>query len=333
MLGPMRLSALIVTHRGGPLLEACVRALARQTRPPDAVRVVVSNADPVPLPRQPDGVPWALEIVYHGCNAGFAAAANTGLRGLEGAIALLNDDTEADPGFLEALERATLAAGPGIYQPTILLMDGGGRMDNLGHRLFPDGFNLADGRGRAPQTAPPPTAGAFSGAAVLLTPEVLEAVGLFDESFEAFGEDVDLSLRAVRAGFQVRTTPEARIHHKLGASYGRVNPRKVFLVERNRVRLMLRNMPVTCVFVAPLATPARLAALLVARLNGVGVAAEADPRSALAALAGALAGLTWARDALEKRGADAAGWRLGELDMLRHLWRHRARLSDLGGTA
>lgn len=329
----MRLSALIVTHRGGPLLASCVAALAAQRRPPDAVRIVVSSASPIELPAQPEGVPWRLDIVYHGCNAGFAAAANTGLRGLHGAVVLLNDDTAAAPGFLDALERAAIEGGPGIYQPCILLMEGDGRLDNLGHRLFPDGFNLADGRGRPEPASPSLTAGAFSGAAALLSAEVLETVGHFDESFEAFGEDVDLSLRAVRAGFQVRTVPAARIQHALGASYGRVNPRKVFLVERNRVRLMLRNMPVTCILIAPLATPARLGLMLAARLRGVGVAAEADGAAATAALVGLVAGLRWAPDALRKRALDARSWRLGERDMLAHLWRHRARLLDLGGTA
>ena len=99
------------------------------------------------------------------------------------------------------------------------------------------------------------------------------------------------------------------------------------------MRLMLRNMPVTCILIAPLATPMRLGLMLVARLRGVGVAAEADPKAATAALAGALAGLTWAPDALRKRAADTTRWKLGERAMLRHLWRHRARLHDLGGTA
>ena len=56
---------------------------------------------------------------------------------------------------------------------------------------------------------------------MLLTRELLEAVGPFDEDLEAFGEDVDLSLRARRRGFPLRYVPEARIEHALGRCIGR----------------------------------------------------------------------------------------------------------------
>lgn len=325
----MALAVVIVTHRGGPLLQACVDALGGQTRPPERVRVVVSSAGPVPPPRAPPGAPWPLELQYLGANVGFAPAANAGMRALQGPVLLLNDDTEAEPTLLEHLLAASEAGGPGIYQPCILLADGSGRLDNLGHHLFPDGFNLAIGRGRS--TIPPVReAGSFSGAAVLFTPEILAQTTLFDEDLDAFGEDVDLSLRAVRLGYRVHVVPEARLRHVLGASYGRTSPRKVFLVERNRLRLAVRSLPLSALVALPLSTPARLGALGVATLAGRGPAAGVGLRGVAAALAGGLAGLAAIPDAWAKRRHDARSWRLGEADMLGHLWRHRVRVADLG---
>lgn len=328
----MRIAVVIVTHRGGALLARCVEALGRQRLQPARVRVVVSSAGPVPPPARPPGAPWEIETLYQGCNVGFARAANAGLRGLAEPALLLNDDTTPEPGLLAALAAAVAREGPGIYQPCILLEGGDGRLDNLGHHLFPDGFNLCVGRGRRLQPAAG-EAGSFSGAAVLFTPDVLAETGLFDEDLEAFGEDVDLALRAVRRGYTIRVVPDARVAHALGATYGRSSPRKVFLVERNRARLAVRNLPLAAVLALPLSTPLRLGALALASAAGRGPGAGAGLSGAAATLAGELAGLAALPDAIRKRRADAPHWRRGEAAMLAHLWRHRVRLDDLGGRA
>ncbi len=326
----MRVAVVIVTHFGGPLLARCVAALGQQTLPPARVRVVVSSASPVRVPEAPPGAPWRVEVLYQGCNVSFAPAANAGMRGLQDAVLLLNDDTEAEPELLVNLVSAAEAGGPGIYQPTILLAEGGGRLDNAGHHLFPDGFNLCVGRGRDMIPAPGEV-GSFSGAAALFTPGLLEEVGLFDEDLGAFGEDVDLGLRAVRLGYRIRVVPEARIRHALGASYGRRSPRKVFLVERNRARLAARSLPLSALLLSPLTTPLRLGIMGAATLLGRGPAAGSGLGEALATIGGGLAGLGGLPGALRKRRADRARWRLGERAMLGHLWRHRVRLEDLGG--
>ncbi|MBK9369637.1 MAG: glycosyltransferase family 2 protein [Deltaproteobacteria bacterium] len=226
------LSALIITHRGGALLARGLAALRPQLGPLDTLHVAVSN-----VPGAADlsaCAAFGAEVLHLGENVGFAKAANLGLAACARAlILLLNDDTAPLPGFIDAL-RAAAAARPGLYQPRILLSDGSGRLDNTGHGLFPDGFNWA--RGREDHDSPaydlPGEVGACSGAALLVHRDVLDAIGPFDEDLEAFGEDVDLSLRARRRGFPLIYVPEARIVHDLGATYGRYTPRKVFLVER-----------------------------------------------------------------------------------------------------
>jgi GT2 family glycosyltransferase len=323
MVRPAAPDVVVVTHRGGPLLARCVEALRHQTLAPAAVRVVLSAAEDPPLPAD-------VDVVRLGANVGFARAANAGLRTAAGRpVVLLNDDTVPAPRFVEALARAEEQGGPGIYQPHIVLADRPGRVDNTGHRLFPDGFNLARGRGRPDRPGRAGAIGAFSGAAVLFSPEVLTAVGAFDEDLEAFGEDVDLSLRAVRRGYAVRYVPEARIGHALGATYGRGGARKVYLVERNRVRAAVRSLPATAVLTMPAWTGLRLASLGAAAAAGRGVGATAGARGAVAAAAGALAGLAAIPDALRKRRADRGTWTLGEAAMWRHLLTHAVRPADL----
>lgn len=313
----MHLSAVIVTHRGGPLLEACLASLAAQVRPPDDVCVVVSNVERLPV---------AGRVVQLGANVGYARAANAGAATIAGELLLLNDDTVLDPGCLAALEAAW--AGPGVYQPRILLADGTGRVDNVGHGFFPDGFVWA--RGRLAAVAPrEPRAGGFSGAAALIARETWEALGGFDERFESFCEDVDFSLRLLRRGGFVRAVPDAVVHHHLGATYGRTGADKVRRIERNRVRAAVRSLPLTALLSMPASTGARLAlfAGLAARGRGPGTGVASDAR--FAALAGIADGLRDAPEWWRDRQRDSAGWSRGEWEMWRALWRGRARWEDV----
>lgn len=324
----LRVSAVVVTHRGGELLEACLDALIPQLTDRDELIVVVSahkgQADLSPARGR-------ARLIRLDANPGYASAANRGLDEARGELMLvLNDDTRALPGFLDAL-RAIAAVEPGLYQPRILLDDGSGRLDNAGHGLFPDGFNWAIGREDAdgPGYDTPGDVGACSGAAFGLHRKVYDAVGTFDEDLESYGEDVDLSLRARRQGFPLRYVPDARIAHLLGATYGRYGARKCFLVERNRVRAAVRSLPWTALMTMPAWTGLRVAGLGAAALTGRGWGARVERSAGPAALAGMVSGLAHVPDALAKRSADSGAWAADEREMWRHLVQHRVRLRDL----
>ena len=322
-------TVVVVTCYGGQWLARAIRSLEAQSLPPERIVIAVSHSDPIELPPGP-------EVVRCASSSGYAVTANRGLDAARGAaVIVLNDDIEADPHFVEALHTAHLLHGPGIYQPRIVLADspdGVARIDNTGHRLFLDGFNIARERGRpVAQSAPPPCGevGAFSGAAALLTPEVLAATGGFDPDFEAFGEDLDLSLRARRAGFRIRFVDDAHIQHALGASYGRAGHRKVFLVERNRVRAAIRSLPRAAIATLPLWTGLRLATLGAAAIAGRGIGAGVGAGGAAAALVGGLAGALAIPDALRKRRTDRPNWAVDDREMWEHMIRHHARPEDL----
>ena len=327
----MRVSVIIPTFIGGALLERCLAALALQTRLPDEVVVVVSNPEDTTVS---DALRWPfpLRVRRMTRRAHYGAAVNAGMGAAGGdELIILNDDTRPRPQFLAALVAARQAGGLAIYQPRILLMASPERIDNVGHGLFFDGFNWARGREAldgAPYDADG-TVGAVSGAAFLLPRAVLDAIGPFDTSLEAFGEDVDLSLRAVRQGFVLRYVPEARIEHALGSSYGRYGARKVYLVERNRVRVAVRSLPASALATLPLWTVLRWAGLTAAAASGRGWGARLGPAAQAAVLLGAADGLRFLPDALRKRRQDAAHWSRGELAMWGHLLQERVRARDL----
>ncbi len=325
---PRAPAVVVVTWSGGDWLARCVAALRPQVPAADLL-VVVARPDAVPLPA-------GVAVVQAPAPEGYAAAANRGLARWPGRdVLLLNDDTACAPGTVAALAAAAARHGPGIYQPRIALAGCGGApstlIDNTGHRLFFDGFNLARERGlpRERSTAPPcGEVGAFSGAAVLFTAEVLAETGGFDAELGAFGEDLDLSLRARRRGHRIRFVDNALVEHALGHSYGRAGHRKIYLVERNRVRAGLRSLPWTLVATMPLWTALRLGALGLGAAAGRGIGATAGPTGAVAALAGGLAGVLGLPRALAKRRQDRPDWQLGERAMWAHLLRHHARPED-----
>lgn len=312
----MIVSAVVVTHKGGPLLDACLASLAAQTRPPDELLVVVSNT-PLDVPGP------ALQL---GENVGYARAANAGAAATSGELLLLNDDTRLHPACIERL--AAACAGPGAWQPRLVLADGSGRMDNLGHGFFPDGFVWARGR-NGPAEAHPGAPGGFSGAAVLVARATWDALGGFDPRFDSFGEDVDLSLRMMRRGWAVHAVPEAIVEHHLGATWGRSSARKLRLIERNRVRAAVRSLPLSALVALPALTASRYALFAALAAAGRGPGGGVDPEARRGALRGLAEGLRDTPAWWRERRADAPTWARGELAMWRALWQGRARWADV----
>jgi GT2 family glycosyltransferase len=173
----------------------------------------------------------ALRVLRHESARGFSAAANAGLRAARGALLwLLNSDTLAPADAYERLN-AAFAANPrlGIAGAELIYPDGrpqwsGGRRPTP-LWLFALSSGLPAWRRRR---RPAPLAGAWprrpdwvTGAALALRREVWERVGPLDEGYRFYAQDVDLCLRARRAGFEVDLVPGLRVVHHLGASIGR----------------------------------------------------------------------------------------------------------------
>ena len=316
----MNPSIVIVTHRGGALLQRCVEALNNQSVRPSSILVVISSKTNVPTPPGVDTL-WLKE------NVGYATAANTGLEAHKGRpVILLNDDTIPHADFIKALKDASKS--PGIYQPRILLAAHPDKIENTGHCILPDGFNIARARGQQRNTELPQSVGAFSGAAVMFTPEVYENLGGFDEQLESFGEDLDLSLRALRHGFLIHYVRDAVVLHELGATYGRTSPQKVHLVERNRIQAATRSLPFTALVTMPIWSALRLGTLGLAAAAGRGIGSGVGAQGMMAIATGNAAGVRYVPRALRKRWIDKHTWQRKDREMWQLLLLHRIRMRD-----
>lgn len=275
---PPLFSVIILNWNGRHLLEECLDTVLSQSIR-DFESIIVDNGST-------DGsVLWLKErwredisIVALPSNLGFAGGNNAGIRIARGKyVILLNNDTAVAPGWLAALaEAARRHPDAGMFTPKILNYYRRDEIDNTGLIIYPDG--LARGRHRLEKDD-----GRFgeegealvpSGCAGVYRKEMLDRIGLLDDTFFAYGEDVDLGLRGRWAGLGCYYVPKAIVYHKYSATMGAYSPRKAFLVERNRFWILVKNFPWREILVSPLWTAYRYGMHLRGALTGRGVSGQ-----------------------------------------------------------
>jgi N-acetylglucosaminyl-diphospho-decaprenol L-rhamnosyltransferase len=226
------LAIVIVSHNVRPDLERCLRSLAAHPAAMPTTIAVVDNASSdgsLDLVRR--DFP-AVRAIDAGDNIGFSRANNLGIRATASALVLLlNPDTLVDDGALDRLV-AGLRADPGAAAAGPRLVDGDGRPElSFGPPLSPWGEFRQRRLGRAYQrrepwavaeverlTATPGPRAWVSGACLLAWRADLEAVGLFDERYFLYTEDVDLCASLRRKGRRVVFVPGAVVRHLRGRS-------------------------------------------------------------------------------------------------------------------
>jgi len=219
------LSVVIVNWNTGDLLSQCVASL-RQARPSLSMElVVVVDASTVgrvrDLLREEDGLP----LIRHTSNLGFARACNRGIRESRGrCILLLNPDTRVLPGspeamlaFMDAHPEAG-AAGPALLNPDGSLQPSGGRFPTLRgllaiHPIIARLFPAPEDPLRRRDFSQVAEVEEVSGACLLIRRSAWEAVGLLDEAFFLYFEEVDWCLRLKQQGWKVYYVPQARVIH------------------------------------------------------------------------------------------------------------------------
>lgn len=205
--------------------------------------VVVDNGDQAPHALAGLAGHPRLLVVSTERNLGYAGGMNVGLRiGLERgarAIAVLNDDLRFPASWLAPLT-AALAGDDrlGVVQP-MLLHEGTDPplVNSMGVVVGPDGAGTDLHRDDPADRAWPALVpiDRFSGGAALLSAVFLRDVGLFDDRFFMYYEDVDLSNRGRRRGWRYACVPASRVWHEGSATASTMGPRQRYLQERNRL--------------------------------------------------------------------------------------------------
>jgi len=194
----------------------------------------------------------SVVVVALADNQGFAGPVNRGIARARGEyVALVNNDIELEPGFLSALVE-TLEAAPRAASAAsrMVVFSDRERMDGAGDQLYWSGNAFARGRGEpVGGWAAPSEAFSACGGAALYRRAAFDAVGVFDEDFFAYQEDVDWGFRARLAGWTCVYEPRAIAFHVGGAttqSKAAAHPLVYRLNRRNGLVMVLKDYPRSC---------------------------------------------------------------------------------------
>ncbi|PKP61969.1 glycosyltransferase family 2 protein [Candidatus Atribacteria bacterium HGW-Atribacteria-1] len=192
-----------------------------------------------------------IEIIVNEENLGFAEGNNIAMKvALKDKyvkyIALLNNDTKVEPYWLEELVKvAESDERVGSCQSKMLLMSNPMVVDAVGISITRSGGAIQDGyetRDIGQYDQVKEIFGVCAGAA-LYRREMLTQIGLFDEDFFAYYEDVDLALRARLAGWKSMYVPKAIVYHVHSATFGKNSPFKLYFLTRNEYYYKIKNLP------------------------------------------------------------------------------------------
>jgi N-acetylglucosaminyl-diphospho-decaprenol L-rhamnosyltransferase len=249
-----QLGAVVVNYNAGDHLIACVRSLRA-----DGVEriVVVDNASSDGSLGAAEAADPELEVVRLGTNVGFGSAINRGAALVDGDVLVMNPDAVVEPGTVKALQ-AVLEHDPrvGIVGPRIENPDGTlypsartfpAMGDALGHAFvglvaprnrFTRRYRMLDWDHAAAARVD-----WVSGACLLVRRACFDQLGGFDQRYFMYLEDVDLSWRAHRAGWEVAYEPAGRVVHVQGVSTDLAPYRMIASHHRSLFQFWRRTTP------------------------------------------------------------------------------------------
>ncbi len=238
-----RSTIIIPNYNGMAYLENCLASLRGE---PARVIVVDNGSADGSRELVQEKFP-KVRLISLDRNYGFCRAVNRGMEASETTyVILLNNDTEAQPGFVKALEKA-MDGDERVFSGAarMVRMDAPSRIDDAGDYYCALGWAFAAGRDKPAENYDAPRE-IFSacGGACIYRRRILQKIGMLDENHFAYLEDVDLGYRARLYGFRNLYVPGAVVRHAGSASSGsRYNAFKTELTARNSVYLAYKNMP------------------------------------------------------------------------------------------
>lgn len=239
-------SVVIPNWSGKHLLKVCLSSLKKQTFK-DVEIIVVDNGSMDGSIEYIKKYYPKTKVISLDKNYGFAKAVNEGIKKSLGKyIVLINNDTEVDKNCLQYLvEAAKNKKDVGFVAAKMLNFYKRDRIDSAGDWIDVVGHanNIGQGEKDGPKFSVPGYAFLVTGGGGLFKREVFEKVGLLDEDYFAYFEDVDLCLRAQLQGFKGWFEPRAKIYHIHKATSNKVKPLAEYWQFRNLTQTVIKDFP------------------------------------------------------------------------------------------
>jgi len=286
VMGPL-ISVIILNYNGKDYIEECLDSVLYQTYEPLEIIVVDNASNDSSLEILKEKYSSKIKLIESNANLGFAGGNNLALEDAKGEfIALLNNDAVADRRWIEEFMSAVSRCDGtfGMWASKILFYDDREIIDTAGHLIYPDGLNRGRGKGEKDRGQYDKEEEVFfpSGCAAIYRKEMLDIIGFFDPDFFAYGDDTDLGLKARMAGWKCIYVPKSVVYHHSSAASGKYSPLKAYLVERNRLWVLIKYFPLRYILLSPFYTILRWTLQLYGALAGKGAAGRfAEERSFL----------------------------------------------------
>lgn len=243
----MEIVVVIPNWNGSDMIAQCLRSVLAQTQKTDIVVVDNGSVDASIAIIEKDFP--SVHLIKLPINTGFSGGVNRGieyaLKHRYDAIALLNNDATADKHWLKYLvDELQTDDSIGIVTSKIMKADKV-HLDSTGD--FYNTWGTATPRGRdTKDTGKYDTREEVfggSGGASLYRAELFRDIGIFDEDFFAYYEDVDISFRARLVGWKVIYEPGALVYHEVGATSGKIHGFATYHGLKNIFFLSYKNLP------------------------------------------------------------------------------------------
>lgn len=237
--------SVVIPHRNRrDLLERVLQSVAAQRLPSGAdVEVIVvdnGSTDASALVARAHGA----RMIELGRNHGVGAALNRGILQASGEwVAVLNNDVELAPDWLSVLSHRARQEGAWFATGKVLDAACNDRIDGAGDAVCRGGaaWRLGHGRPDGPAFARPRPTYFPSATATLFRRDLFDRAGLFDESFFAYLEDVDLGMRSAALGCQGVYVPEAEAWHRGSETAGKWSESSVTWITRHQLKLVAKH--------------------------------------------------------------------------------------------
>lgn len=242
-----KIAVVIPNWNGEESLSSCLDSLLSQSYPSEII-VVENGSTDDSIELLESKYPNVTTLLQEK-NLGFAGGVNAGiryaLRQKYNAIALFNNDAIADRDWLRHLV-GELDLNPEVGIVTCKLLKSDEKhIDSTGDLYTTWGLPYPRGRGEVDSSQYDETNEVFgaSGGASLYRSTMLEQIGLFDEDFFAYYEDVDISFRAQLAGWKVRYQPKSEAYHQIGGTSSKISGFTTYQFMKNIPFVYWKNVP------------------------------------------------------------------------------------------
>ena len=224
----IKLTVVIVNYNSGEYLEKCIQSLENVRGEADMEIFVVDNASSDQSINNAQKKFPEINYILNSENLGFGKANNQVLKKLKTEyVLILNPDCEVNSGVLKRLLEY-MEEDPEVGVATAQIKLANGKIDLTAHRGFPTPwasflyllgdnslYHLSNKSFKQIHEVD-----SVSGAFFLTGKSILDKVGLFDEDYFMYAEDIDLCYRIKKAGFKIMYFPDIEVLHHKGISSG-----------------------------------------------------------------------------------------------------------------